>query len=125
MRYALGLVGAALIAVPLHGQSLARRINAVEDGEVRMTFDMLPDICGWGNGWSRGDNWRSNHGDWNRSSARDVEWTNECTTGPGRLVVDRSNGETLKLRFYVGGRWRQRPNVTDLGQVPNQQAADY
>lgn len=45
--------------------------------------------------------------------------------GPGRLVVDRANGETLKIRFYVGGRWRERPNVTDLGQVPNQQAADY
>jgi HEAT repeat protein len=40
-------------------------------------------------------------------------------------VLDRSENETLKIRFYVGGRWRDRPNVTDLGHVPNQQAADY
>lgn len=125
MRYALGLAGAALMTAPLDGQSLARRVNAVSDGEVRMTFDLRPGICGWGNGWSRGDNWRMNRGDWSRSSARDVEWSNECTTGPGRLVVDRANSETLKLRFYVGGRWRQRPNVTDLGHVENRQAADY
>ncbi len=126
MRYALGLAAAALIAAPLQAQSLARRVNQVSDGEVRMTFDLLPDICGWGNGWSRGDSWRmGNRNDYSRSTSRDVEWSNECTTGPGRLVIDRANGENLKLRFYVGGRWRQRPNVTDLGQVPNQQAADY
>lgn len=126
MRYALGLAAAAFIAAPLQAQSLARRVNAVSDGEVRMTFDIQPDICGWGNGWSRGDNWRMNgRNDYGRNNARDVEWSNECSAGPGRLVVDRANGETMKIRFYVGGRWRQRPNVTDLDHVPNQQAADY
>ncbi len=124
MRYALGLAAAALLAAPLNAQSVASRVNAVANGEVRMTFDILPDICGWGNGWSRGDNWRGRN-DYGRSNSRDVEWSNECMTGPGRLVVDRSGGETMKVRFYVGGRWRERPNVTDLGQVPNQQAADY
>lgn len=123
MRYALGIAGAVLLAAPLQGQSLAQRVNAVANGEVRMTFTLLPDICGWGNGWSRGDGWRRN--DFDRSSARDVEWTGECATGPGRVVVDRSSSETIKIRFYVGGRWRERPNVTDLGQVANQQAADY
>ncbi|MGH7710329.1 MAG: HEAT repeat domain-containing protein, partial [Gemmatimonadaceae bacterium] len=63
--------------------------------------------------------------EYSRSTSRDVEWSNECSTGPGRLVVDRADGETTKIRFYVGGRWRQRPNVTDLGHVPNQPAADY
>lgn len=125
MRYALGILAAALVAAPLHAQSLARRVNAVSDGEVRMTFEILPDICGWGNGWSRGDSWRGERNNFSRSTARDVEWSTECAMGPGRLVVDRSGGETLKIRFYVGGRWRTRPNVTDLGQVPNQQAADY
>ncbi|HJU72384.1 MAG TPA: HEAT repeat domain-containing protein [Gemmatimonadaceae bacterium] len=126
MRYTIGLflLGIAL-GDAAQAQSVARRVAAVDDGEVRMTFDVLPDICGWGNGWSRGDNWRTDRGDWGRSSARDVEWPNECTRGPGRLVIDRANGETMKVRFYVGGRWRSRPNVTDLGHVPNQQAADY
>ncbi|MGQ0641037.1 MAG: HEAT repeat domain-containing protein [Gemmatimonadaceae bacterium] len=127
MRYALGFLGVALFVAPLDAQ-LSRRVNQVTEGEVRMTFDIIPDICGWGNGWSRGDSWRigaGNRNDYGRSTSRDVEWSNECSTGPGRLVVDRSGGETLKLRVYVGGRWRQRPNVTDLGQVPNQQAADY
>lgn len=125
MRYALGILAATLVGAPLQAQSLARRVNAVSDGEVRMTFDVLPDICGWGNGWSRGNNWRTDRSEWGRSSSRDVEWSNECARGPGRLVVDRADGETMKIRFYVGGRWRQRPNVTDLGHVPNQQAADY
>lgn len=124
MRYTLGLLGMALLTAPLDAQ-LSRRVNQVSEGEVRLTFDILPDICGWGNGWSRGDNWRTNRGDWGRSTSRDVQWTNECSSGPGRLVIDRGGGETLKLRFYVGGRWRERPNVTDLGHVPNQDAADY
>jgi hypothetical protein len=125
MRYALGVFAAAVFAAPLTAQSVTSRVNAVSSGEVRMTFDILPDICGWGNGWSRGDNWRTNRNEYGRSSSRDVEWSQECMTGPGRLVVDRSSGETMKIRFYVGGRWRERPNVTDLGHVPNQQAADY
>jgi hypothetical protein len=125
MRYALGFLVAVLLAAPLDAQ-LARRVNQVTEGEVRMTFDILPDICGWGNGWSRGDSWRmGNRNEYSRSTSRDVEWSNECAMGPGRLAVDRNGGETLKIRFYVGGRWRTRPNVTDLGHVPNQQAADY
>ncbi|MGH7709729.1 MAG: hypothetical protein ACREOG_00505, partial [Gemmatimonadaceae bacterium] len=62
MRYALGILAGALVAAPMNAQPLARRVNAVSDGEVRMTFDILPEICGWGNGWSRGDNWRMGRG---------------------------------------------------------------
>src|SRR5688500_4192071 len=116
MRYALRIVVALLLGAPLGAQPVASRVNAVSNGAVRMTFDILPDVCGWGNGWSRGDNnWRGRN-DYGRSTSRDVEWSNECMAGPGRLVVDRSSGETMKVRFYVGGRWRERPNVTDLGQ---------
>lgn len=126
MRYTLGFFGAvALVATSLDAQSLARRVNTVREGEVRFTFDVQDDICGWGNGWSRGDGWRTDRGNWGRNSARDVEWGEQCQNGPGRVVLDRSDNETLKIRFYVGGRWRERPNVTDLGHVPNQQAADY
>jgi hypothetical protein len=126
MRYALGLFGVvALCATQLDAQSLARRVNSVRDGEVRFTFDVQDDICGWGNGWSRDGNWRNERGNWSRNSARDVDWGQQCDNGPGRVVLDRDNGETLKLRFYVGGRWRERPNVTDLGHIANREAADY
>ena len=128
MRYSLGGFAAGLVAVislsvALPAQGVTRRVNAVADGDVRMTFVLLPDICGWGNGFSRGDSWRRN--DFKSSNTRDVEWESDCSHGPGRLVVERRGGETTKLRFYVGGRWRERPNVTDLGQVPNREAANY
>lgn len=128
MRYSLGglaagLFAAATLSVALPAQNVARRVNAVADGDVRMTFVLQPDICGGGNGFSRGDSWRRN--DFRSANTRDVEWESDCSHGPGRLVVERQDGETTKLRFYVGGRWRERPNVTDLGQVPNREAANY
>ena len=46
--------------------------------------------------------------------------------GPGRVVIDRSNGEISDLRFYVGGRWRPAgPDVVELGTVSAREAADY
>ena len=70
-------------------------------------FDELrhaPEVCGRGGSISRGHNWRSKWGDNDRT--RDVEWDSACDYGPGRLVLEKRDGEIVALRFAVGGRWR-------------------
>lgn len=107
-------------------QTIAGRVDRVAEGTLRMSFALRPDICGSGNsirhvgGQGRttwGDDWRT---------SRDVEWEDDCSRGPGRLVIERRRGEISDVRFYVGGRWRPAgSNVVDLGTVPAREAADY
>jgi HEAT repeat protein len=123
-RYAIALVLAASSAPSLGAQSIADRVSRAGDGSVRMSFATRPEVCGRGQSISRGHNWRTNWGDYDRS--RDVEWDNACDYGPGRLVLDKRDGEIVALRFVVGGRWRPATSaVTDLGNVPAKDAADY
>jgi HEAT repeat protein len=93
-----------------------------------MSFNARPGICGSGNSiWYGGGRGRGRT-TWSddSQSSRDVEWENDCSMGPGRVVIDRQNGEITDLRFYVGGRWRAAgPGVVDLGMVPAREAADY
>lgn len=117
----------AVASVPHDGsaQSIANRVARVPNGSVRMSFAAKPGICGSGNSIHH-ENGRgnTNWGNWNES--RDVEWDNECSMGPARVVLDRRNGELSDLRFYVGGRWRPAgSDVVDLGTVSAHDAADY
>ena len=107
-------------------QSIASRVARVANGSVRMSFASKPGICGSGNSiWHVGGRGRTTWND-DRRSSRDIEWESECTLGPGRVVIDRTNGEISDLRFYVGGRWRPAgSDVVDLGTVSAREAADY
>jgi hypothetical protein len=122
---AVVLAALALAAVATPAQSIASRVARVNNGTVRMTFALRPGICGSGNSIRTGRRGRLTWGnDWNDS--RDVEYESDCSTGPGRLVVDRRNGEITDLRFYVGGRWRPAgSDVVDLGTVASRELADY
>jgi hypothetical protein len=105
-------------------QSIADRVARAGDGSVRMSFATKPEVCGRGGSISRGHNWRQQWGDDDRT--RDVEWDTACDYGPGRLVLDKRDGEIVALRFVVGGRWRPAgTGVTDLGTVGAKEAADY
>ncbi len=109
---AVGLLAMGLVtAPPAWGQSLADRVGAVRDGQVRMSFTAKPGVCGDGHNIST------------RRSTRD--WESWCEPGPVRVALDVSRGELVDLDTYIGGRWRERPNVTDLGMVPAPEAADY
>lgn len=108
-------LGAALLlagATTVRAQSVARRIDAVKDGTVRLAFAARPGVCG---------NGRNNISI--RGRDRD-EWTSDCEDGPVRLAVDRNGGKTIALRAYVGGRWRGTDAV-DLGTVPAKEAAEW
>lgn len=107
-------------------QGIASKVARVANGSVRMSFTAKPGICGSGNSiWHDGGRGRTTWGN-DRNRSRDVEYEIDCSSGPGRIVLDRRNGEITDLRFYVGGRWRTaRPDVVDLGMVPAREAADY
>ena len=114
------------LAAPAQAQSIASSVARVTNGTVRMTFALRPGICGGGNsirhGNGRGTTTWGDDSNW----SRDVEWDSDCSVGPARLVIDRTNGEISDLRFHVGGRWRPGgANVVDLGAVPAREAADY
>jgi hypothetical protein len=113
----LGLPGTIL------GQSLASRVNSVSEGDVRLSFPLRPGICGDGRNVWYGE--RNNYSRNDGRERRDVEYDIDCSTGPGRLVIVRRDGETTDLRFYVGGRWRSNSSATDLGMVSANAAVDY
>lgn len=123
-RSLLALVAGATLLAPRQGaaQDIASRVNAVREGEVRMTFAMRPDVCGHGNSVYYSSRSNVNLSDDRRN--RDVEYDIECDDGPGRLVIVRRDGETTDLRFYVGGRWRASTTATDLGAVGTRAAVD-
>jgi hypothetical protein len=120
------LAALAFFAARADTQAVAGRVSRVANGTVRMSFAARPDICGSGNSIRRGNNrGRTTWGD-NWSNSQDVEWDVDCSMGPGRLVVEKRNGEIADIRFYVGGRWRPAgADVVDLGIVPAGEAADY
>lgn len=123
-RYAIAVILAVAGASSLHAQSIADRVSRAGNGSIRMAFATRPEVCGRGGSITRGNNWRQNWGDYDRN--RDVEWDNACDYGPGRVVLEKRDGEIVSLRFTVGGRWRPAgSDVTDIGTVPAKSAADY
>jgi len=123
-RYGMTLLLAISSASTLCGQSIAERVARAGNGTIRMTFATRPELCGRGGNIHRGPNWRSSSGDYERT--RDVEWDAACDYGPGRLVLDKRDGEIVAVRFYVGGRWRPGgSDVTDLGNVGAREVSNY
>ncbi len=103
---------AALVLVPpLEGQSIADRVSAVRDGQVRMSFTAREGVCGNGRNIST-----------HRGSD---DWESWCEPGPVRVAIDIRGREIVDIDTYVGGRWRARDNVTDLGMVSAPDAAAY
>ena len=117
------VVIASLITREVKAQSIANRVANVRDGKVRMTFASRPEVCGGGNWISRGGNSRMN---WSNEMSSDVIYDEECSHSPVRLVLSVDNGRVVKLRTYVGGRWRPATSGTvDLGVVSTRDATSY
>lgn len=114
----LGLAAASQTASP---QNLAQRVARVADGTVRISFNVRKGICGNGNSIRNG----AGNTNWGRDYSADIEWDDSCYLGPGRLVVQRQSGETVGLRFYVGGRWRASNTATDLGMIAAPDVASF
>lgn len=122
-RLAFALPLALAASAPLAAQSIGQRVDGAPDGTVRVSYATRPDVCGRGTSIQQGPSMRMN---WTESTRnRDVEWEAACDYGPARLVLEKRDGEIVAVRVFVGGRWRPREGVTDLGTVPAREAADY
>ena len=93
----------------LSGQSLSERAQ-VENGEVRFSYATRAEVCG------SGRNVRVVHST--------DDWEGDCEHGPARVVLKWRDGELEDVDTYVGGRWRPRDGVVDLGTVSAAAAAD-
>jgi hypothetical protein len=117
------VVLAGMIPQGTYAQNLARRVAAAGNGKVRFTYASRPDICGSGNSISHGGRNRTT---WSPDYSPDVEYDDECSHSPVRLVLEVDGGRVTKIRTYVGGRWRPATSgVTDLGAVSVREATDY
>ena len=105
------------------GSSIARRVAATPDGEVRLSYATRGDVCGDGrDGVAIG---RSMY------FATNVEsyggWSNmRCERGPARVTLTVDGHRVVSVRTRVGGGWASASSgVTDLGTVPAVEAAAY
>jgi hypothetical protein len=106
------LLLAALLPGSLTAQSLTQRVNAVEDGTVRLSFAARQGTCG--NGASG-------------ISVRQIsdEWQPDCDPRLVRVALRMSKHRIYSIRTYVGGHWLPDTTATDLGTVRPQEAASY
>lgn len=109
-------------------QRLAARIAAAPDGDVRLAYASRPDVLGNGRNviqWNcRRGNCRQQV-DGNFSDVNEDDWRTACDTGPVRLTLRVRGGRVTALRAVVGGTWRPRTDVTDIGRVGAAEAARY
>ena len=124
INFIAGLCAALVIALAsadtAEAQSLAQRVARVSDGTVRISYKLREGICGNGSSVRSGRN-----SSFSSERSEDLEWGSDCYTGPGRLVIQRRSGETVGLRFYIGGNWRASPTATDLGMIAAPEVASY
>lgn len=111
------------------GGSLAARVRAAPDGEVRMHFTSRPGVCGSENGISHvnrdGRHQQRvviNGGTYTHSGD---QW--ECLEGPVHVRLLLRGGRIADLKTRVARGWSDDVGgrVTDLGRVPAPAAADY
>lgn len=105
------------------GQSIAARVAAAGQGEVRMTFATRRNVCGDGGSMlGIGDSFMMNSS--NESRGR---WTStSCKAGPARVALDVGPSGVTRVRTHIGGQWGDASGrVTDLGTVSAPEAAAY
>ncbi|MFN2636399.1 MAG: HEAT repeat domain-containing protein [Gemmatimonadaceae bacterium] len=116
--FALVAVAAvAAISSPLDAQSLASRIGGASDRSVQFTYPARPGVCGDGRTFistSPGNF----YGSYSTSSSE------QCVTGPVRVVLDLADRNVIAIRTYVGAATADA-GVTNLGNVSAAEAADY
>ena len=113
----------SLGAATVGGQSIAARVAAAGQGEVRMTFATRADACGDGGSMiGIGDSFMMNS-----TSEFQGHWTStNCRHGPARVAVEVGPSGVTRVRTHIGGSWTDGSGkITDLGVVSAPAAATY
>jgi len=118
-------VAAALTlgAATAGAQSLAQRVAAAGQGEVRMTYPTRPNVCGDGGSTvGVGETFIMS-----RSMESFGHWTSsDCRRGAARIALQVGPSGVESIRTHVGGSWDAASgHVTDLGVVSAVDAASY
>ncbi|MDQ6633166.1 MAG: HEAT repeat domain-containing protein [Gemmatimonadota bacterium] len=123
MTKTLAILALALPCALAAQSSLASRIAAAPDGEVRMTYATRPKACGDGKdvvAVGQALNIYSSMESYGRWSGV------QCVHGPARVALTVRGHEVTAVRARVGGVWKADPGVSlDLGVVPARDAAGY
>jgi len=103
-----------LVALPgtLAGQPLSRRVQSVREGTVRFSYASRPGLCGDGRDAVRTGPVMVVLPSVVSYGHSDID---VCLTGPVRVAIGRSNGESVSYRVHVGGRWNASDDASDLG----------
>jgi HEAT repeat protein len=116
----LGLLGST---EPGYAQTLAQRIAAAGDAEVRMTYPTRSGVCGDGDDAVAFGEALYIH----PSMESYGRWSGvKCQPGDARVSLAVRGGEVEVVRTRVGGSWREsRSRVVDLGRVSAVEASEY
>jgi hypothetical protein len=111
------LVAMLMVVTPLQAQSLASRVEAVNDGAVTFHFAARPGVCGDGEYFIRTGR-SSYHGSWSRHHGM-----KPCIVGPVQVRLTFEDGAVNRVDTWVGPL-RSRA-ARDLGEVSAPEAARY
>lgn len=122
------MIASFVLALALQG-SLADRVAAAPDGDVRFSFATRPGVCGDGRSnisFECDDGYCGRHRITVGRSDDDDRGC-PCQPGPARVALRKRGGRIERLRVYVGGAWRpgEESRVTDLGAVSAAGATRY
>ncbi len=126
-RISIGLV-ALTVSVGVAGspgsaaaQSLDARIRSASSARVQFEFAGKTDVCGDGQSFLSSGTGSSYYG---RVNVVDGVATQQCATGPVRVVIDRADGVVTNIET-VAGPLHTADGAADLGTVSGRDAADY
>lgn len=116
----MGLTLCAILTVSSlsSAQSLANRIASVSNRSAQFTYKARPGVCGDGRTYiSTGPG--NFYGPYSSSASE------QCQSGPVRLVLDLADRNVVAIRTFVGGSGTLEQGISDLGTVTPTDAADY
>jgi len=105
------------------GSTIARRVAAAPDGEVRLSYATRADVCGDGRD---GVSIRRSMFFSDRVESYGSISGMRCVGGPARVTLTVRDRKVVGVRTRVGGSWASGASgVTDLGLISAPEAAAY
>jgi hypothetical protein len=107
-----------VVASPAHSQTLAKRIAASSEHSVQFSYPVKAGVCGDGRTYI-------SMGGGNFYGSYSTNTSDQCASGPARVVADLADGAVIGLRTYVGGPNPAIDAITNVGTVTAADATDF